>query len=61
MAIPANANVDKEWATSLAGLRMKVPRSWWDSSGDSEDQLHAGKIHSVDLKKSKTKTTGNYN
>jgi hypothetical protein len=22
-------SVDKEWAQSLIGLRMKVPESWW--------------------------------
>ena len=55
MAIPTNANVDKEWATSLVGLRMKVPGSWWDNSDSSGHQLHAGKIHSIDFQKSQNR------
>ena len=52
MDILPNANVDKEGATGLVGLRMKVQGSWWDNSGDSVHQLHAGKIHSIDFRKS---------
>ena len=57
MVIPTNANgnadIDKEWATSLVGLRMKVSGSWWtNSTGNTSSSgiiLHPGKIHSVDF------------
>ena len=49
MAIPINANVEKEWATGLVGLRMKVPGSWWDKIDSSGHQLHTGKIHSINF------------
>ena len=59
MAIPANANANKEWATGLVGLRMKVPASWWDNSDDTAHQLHPGKIHSVDFRKSQNQNYWN--
>ena len=53
MDIPTNANVDKEWATSLVGLRMNVPGSWWNNntsdSGINGIILHPGKIHSINF------------
>eukprot|EP00532_Pseudo-nitzschia_australis_P014256 CAMPEP_0168278384 /NCGR_PEP_ID=MMETSP0141_2-20121125/19841_1 /TAXON_ID=44445 /ORGANISM="Pseudo-nitzschia australis, Strain 10249 10 AB" /LENGTH=56 /DNA_ID=CAMNT_0008221111 /DNA_START=21 /DNA_END=191 /DNA_ORIENTATION=- len=53
MGIPTNANVDKEWAPSLVGLRMNVSGSWWNNntsdSGINRIILHPGKIHSVDF------------
>ena len=60
MAIPLNFNVDKEWATGLVGLRMKVPDSWWVYTGSSTsnndssgNELHAGRIHSMDFEQTK--------
>ena len=49
MVVPTNANVDKEWATTLVGLRMKVPGSWWDNTDSSGNHLHPGKIHSINF------------
>ena len=55
IAAHTKANVDEEWASSLAGLRTKVPVSWWihngssGSSGNSGNHLHPGRIHSIDF------------
>ncbi|KAL7536120.1 hypothetical protein ACHAXR_006945 [Thalassiosira sp. AJA248-18] len=40
-------SVDREWATSLNGLRMKVEDRWWD--GYTGTTLHPGKILDVDF------------
>ena len=52
MAIPTNANVHKEWATGLVGLRIKVPGSWWNNSDSTGHQRYAGKVHSIDFQQS---------
>ena len=39
--------IDREWAASLRGLRMKVPDDWWP--GFSGRALNAGAIACVDL------------
>ena len=39
--------IDREWAASLRGLRMKVPDDWWP--GFSGSALNAGVIARVDL------------
>ena len=40
-------NIDREWALSLVGLRVKVPQNWWP--GYSSTALSAGTIAEVDF------------
>jgi len=40
-------SVDKEWAKSLIGLRMKVEDCWWDGCNGST--LYPGRIAAVDF------------
>ena len=40
-------SVDREWAESLVGLRMKVEDCWWDGCTGSE--LYPGAIVDVDF------------
>ena len=53
----ANANINKEWAIVLVGLRMKVSSlSWWDNNSDTSGslhQLHDGKIHSINFEENR--------
>ena len=46
MANPTNTNINKE---SLVGLRMRISGSWWDNCGSSGNELHPGKIHSINF------------
>ena len=55
MAVPTNANVDKEWATGLIGLRMEVPGFWCDNSDISGKHLHSGKIHLINFEENKNR------
>ena len=47
-SIPSNPMaIDREWAESLVGLRLKVPEHWWDGfSGNTESE---GRIAEVDF------------
>jgi len=39
--------IDREWASSLKGLRMNVPHDWWD--GFTGHKLNGGVIARVDF------------
>ena len=45
------SKIDKEWAESIIGLRLKVPDHWWNNCSSRE--LHDGKIVSFDEAKQK--------
>ena len=45
------SKIDKEWAESIIGLRLKVPDHWWNNCNSRE--LHDGKIVSFDEGKQK--------
>ena len=40
-------SIDPEWAASLVGLRMKVPKRWWD--GCTGNKLFHGEVTAIDF------------
>ena len=60
MIILTNVDANKELATSLVGLRMKVSDSRWIHSGkngsSSGNHLHAERIHFIDFEQNKNKS-----
>ena len=47
MTIIAHPSIDKDWALSLVGLKMKVEDSWWP--GFDGSTMHPGRITAVDF------------
>jgi hypothetical protein len=41
--------IDKEWASTLIGLPMQVPNSWWNGYNKDDETLNVGTIVGVDF------------
>ena len=48
---PSSPKIDVEWASSLIGLRMRVPDHWW--VGHDGKSMHDGKLASFDVEEQK--------
>jgi hypothetical protein len=41
--------IDKDWASTLVGLPMQVPNSWWKGYKKDKETMNAGTIVGVDF------------
>ena len=41
--------IDEEWVSTLVGLPMQVPNSWWKGYKKDDETMNAGTIISIDF------------